>query len=615
MLDFSLAQITCLLAAAAVAAPMARFLRVGSVLGYLAAGVIIGPFGIGQVFNFYKAQEVLHFAEFGVVLLLFLIGLELRPIRLWGMRNAVFGAGGLQVGMSALLLTVFGFLMDLTWLAAIFVALALSLSSTAFALQVLDERDELKTRHGRLAFSVLLFQDLAVIPLIALVPLFAASGAAATAHMDLWAAGKALLTIIVVVLTGHFALDHCFRFIARAQMKEAMTAAALLTVVGVAAVMQWAGLSASLGAFVAGALLAESSYRHQLEADIKPFEGLLLGLFFTAVGMSLNLQLLVAFPGTVLSLVSVYLLIKTAVLYIVARKQNLQAHAARRMALFICQGGEFAFVLLTAGVRGEVLGAAEANILILVVTVSMLATPLLLIADDFATKHFFKDVASKAFDSLPEAEKHVIIAGMGRFGQIVGRILWARRIGFMALDNDSVQVQTLRRHGITAFFGDASRLEVLEAAQASRARAFVLTIADAELSIRTARLVREHYPDLPIYARARDRGHVHRLMDLGVTIIRREMFLSSLDLTREVLRGLGYSERDVKFTVDTFARHDEKRLVDDYRHYTDLEKLQESARSDAEALAQLFDEDSTERALDVASDKPQSGTSAVKEPA
>jgi glutathione-regulated potassium-efflux system protein KefB len=455
-----------------------------------------------------------------------------------------------------------------------------------------------------LSFSVLLFQDLAAIPLIALVPLFAVGAAQSAAGMDFWTALKALGTIGAVVVIGHFLLDHILRLIARAKVKEAMTAAALLTVVGVAALMDWAGLSPSLGAFLAGALLSESSYRHQLEADIKPFEGLLLGLFFTAVGMSLNLELIVAYPLTVFALVALLLGIKGGVIYILARRQNLSVRASRRMAIFISQGGEFAFVLFAAGITSNVLDAAEANILIMVVTLSMVATPVLLLIDDIATRR--QQEAAKAFDQLPEAEGHAIIAGFDRFGQIVGRILRGKRIPFTALDSDAAQVDLVRKFGGKAFFGDASRIEVLHAAQAGEARAFVLAIPDVEQSVRTAQLVREHFPDLPIYASARDRTHVHRLMDLGVNVIRREMFLASLDLSRELLKGLGYSEREVQNTVDIFARHDEKRLVDDYRHYTDLEKLQELARTDAETLARVFDEDAQEQG------REQAGESSVR---
>ncbi len=608
MSEISLAQLACLLAAAAIAAPIARWLRVGAVLGYLMAGILIGPYGIGQVFSLYKAQEILHVGEAGVIFLLFILGLELKPIRLWSMRHAIFGFGSAQVGLSALALLVVGYLLDLPWQAGLFAALALSLSSTAFAIQVLEEREELTTRHGRLAFSVLLFQDIAAIPLIALVPLFAVVPAAAVPQMTIAAALFALGTIALIVLIGFFVLDRILQFIAHTKVKEAMTAAALLTVVGVAGLMHLAGLSPSLGAFIAGVLVAESAYRHQLEADIKPFEGLLLGLFFTAIGMSLNLTLIVNQPLIVFGLLILLLVIKTGIVYLLGLRQSLGSRAARRLALFINQGGEFAFVLFAAGATAGVLAVQQANLLNIVVTLSMVATPLLLILDDVLTPKPVE--ALPAYDDLPpDADRHVIIAGFGRFGQIVGRILRAKRVPFTALDSDPAQVATVARFGGKAFYGDASRLEVLHAAQAGKARLFVLAVSDAEQSVATAALVRHHFPDLPIFARARDRHHVHRLMDLGVVCIRREMFLASLDLTREVLKGLGYSARDVEFAVDTFARHDEQRLVDDYRHATDLQKLQELARTDAEMLAQLFDEDARSQ------DETASDASDVKETA
>jgi glutathione-regulated potassium-efflux system protein KefB len=594
MLDVSFDQVAWLLAAAALAAPLAKLFRIGSVLGYLLAGILIGPYGIGQVFSNYKAREVLEFAEFGVVLLLFLIGLELRPLRLWSMRSAIFGLGGAQVGLTAVGLCALGMLFGLAPATAAFAALALSLSSTAFALQVLEEKGELTARHGRLAFAVLLFQDLAAIPLIALAPLFAATATGATAKMDLVSALIALLTIAGVVLVGHFLLDHVFRLIARASVKEAMAAAALLTVVGVSVVMQKAGIPASLGAFLAGALLAESSYRHQLQADIQPFEGLLLGVFFTAIGMQLNLDLLVSRPQLAFGLVILLLSVKAAVLYGLGRWHGLEVWPARRFAIAISQGGEFAFVLLTAGSAAGVLAGGDADLLAIVVTLSMAATPLLLLADDIGLPRR-QDLAA-AFVAPPPETGHVIIAGFGRFGQIIARILRAKRIPFTALDINPEQIALVERFGSKAFYGDASRPEVIEASQAAEARAFVLAIDDVEASIRAAQFVRSRYPKLPIYARARNRNHVHRLMDLGVNVIRRETFLSALDLTRELLRGLGLSERDVRFAVETFARHDRRRLREDYKHYTDREKMEELARSDTATLARLFDEDAAEQA-------------------
>jgi glutathione-regulated potassium-efflux system protein KefB len=593
MTDVTLTQVALFLAAAVVAAPLAKLLRIGNVLGYLLVGVLIGPFGLGFVYSVYEVSSVLHFAEFGVVLLLFLIGLELRPKRLWAMRASIFGLGGAQVAVTALLLAGLAMTFGLVWPAALFAGLALSLSSTAFALQVLEEKGELALRHGRLAFAVLLFQDLVAIPLIALTPLFAVSTRGTAPPMEIFAALKAIGVILVVVVVGRYLLDGVIRIVARTRVKEAMTACALLTVVGVTLVMEQAGLSASLGAFIAGVLLADSDYRHEIEADIAPFEGLLLGLFFTAIGMSLNLRLAVDSPYLVGAIVIGLLAVKSAVLFLLGRRAGLEAGPSRRLGLAIAQGGEFAFVLFTAGVGAGVLEKPVADLLSLAVTLSMVATPLLLLIDETFVP---KAVVARAFDALPENDGHVVIAGFGRVGQIVARVLLAKRIPFTALDSDPQHVDTVRKFGARAFYGDASRPEILEAAQTGKARAFVLAIDSVEASLRTAQMVRQRYPQVPIYARSRHRRHTHQLMDLGIKVIRRETFLSSLDLTREVLRGLGLSERDVRFAVDTFMAADRRRLYEDYKHYTDLEKLQERAKSHTQELEELFAQDAAEQA-------------------
>ena len=590
MTDVTLTQVALFLAAAVVAAPLAKLLRVGKVLGYLLVGVLIGPFGLGFV---YEVSSVLHFAEFGVVLLLFLIGLELRPRRLWAMRAAIFGLGGAQVAFTALLLAVIAIAFGLAWPAAIFAGLALSLSSTAFALQVLEEKGELALRHGRMAFAVLLFQDLVAIPLIALTPLFVVSARGSAQPMEILAALKAIGVILVVVVVGRYVLDGLIRIVARTRVKEAMTACALLTVVGVTLIMEQAGLSASLGAFIAGVLLADSDYRHEIQADIAPFEGLLLGLFFTAIGMSLNLRLVVDSPNLVLAIVVGLLAVKSAVLFLLGRRAGLDSGPSRRLALAIAQGGEFAFVLFTAGAASGVLEQPVADLLSVAVTLSMAATPLLLLIDETLAP---KAVVARAFDAMPENDGHVVIAGFGRVGQIVARILLAKHIPFTALDSDPQHVDTVRKFGARAFYGDASRPEILDAAQTGKARAFVLAIDNVEASLRTAQMVKQRYPHVPIYARSRHRRHTHQLMDLGIKVIRRETFLSSLDLTREVLRGLGLSERDVRFAVDTFMAADRKRLYEDYKHYTDLEKLQERAKSHTQELEGIFAQDAAEQA-------------------
>lgn len=590
----TLADLAALLAALALAPAVARWLGIGTVLGYLVAGIALGPYALGVAFSDYKAKEFLHFAEFGVVLLLFLIGLELKPMRLWSMRTSIFGLGGAQLVLSALMLAVVTLLLGEAWQTALFIGLALALSSTAFALQVLEETGELRARHGRLAFAVLLFQDLAAIPLIALAPLFAIASKTSVPGMDLAAAGKALATIAGVVLIGYFALDRLFRLVAATRVKEAMTAAALLTVVVVTIGMQQAGLSASLGAFIAGALLAESSYRHQLEADIQPFQGLLLGLFFTAVGMSLNLGLVEEHGLEIGAFVAGLVAIKSLVLYGLGRWYGLERRPARRLGLTLSQGGEFAFLLFAAGLSVGVLDATTGEVLFVVVTLSMAATPVLLRLEQGLAGLAMPTPA--AYEELPAAEDHVIIAGFGRFGQIVARVLRAKGIAFTALDINAEQVELVKGFGAKAFYGDASRPEILAAAQAEKARALVLAIDDVEASMRTAAFVKSAYPELPIYARARNRNHALRLLDLGITSFERETFLSALEITRQVLVGLGTPIKEAERLLAMFKSHDERRLKSDYKFYSDVEKLQAKARTDTETLAQLFAEDAAERA-------------------
>ncbi len=593
-MNVSLAQVALFLAAAVVAAPLAKYLRIGNVLGYLLVGVAIGPFGLGFVYSMYEVSSVLHFAEFGVVLLLFLIGLELRPKRLWAMRMSIFGLGGAQVILTAVVLALAASLtFRLPWQAALFAGLALSLSSTAFALQILEEKAELALRHGRMAFAVLLFQDLAAIPLLALPPLFAVSTEGARQTMELMQALKAIGIILVVVLVGRYLLNGFYYLIARTGVKEAMTASALLTVVGITLVMELAGLSASLGAFLAGVLLADSDYRHEIVADIAPFEGLLLGLFFTAIGMSLNLSLIATKPLLILTVVLGLLAIKAAMLYAIGRRAGLESGPARRLGLALAQGGEFAFVLFTAGVSAGVLKQGTADVLSVAVTLSMAFTPLLLLVDE---RLFPKAAPTREFDAMPDKDGHIVIAGFGRVGQIIARVLVAKHIPVTALDSNPEQVDFVRKFGAQIYYGDASRLEILEAAQTGKARGFVLAIDNIEASLRTAEVVRKHYPDLPIYARARTRAHSHKLMDLGIKIIKRETFLSSLDMTREVLRGLGFAERDVRSAVEIFREQDERRLIEDYEHHKDLDKLQSSARTYARELEELFEKDAAERA-------------------
>jgi glutathione-regulated potassium-efflux system protein KefB len=587
MVSAQLIQVAVFLAAAAIAAPLGRTLRMGAVLGYLAAGIVIGPYVLGPLYALNDVGAVLQFGEFGVVMLLFVIGLELRPVRLWAMRSAIFGLGTAQLVATSLALAALAMALGLSLAQALFIGLALSLSSTAFALQVLEEKGELTTRHGRLAFSVLLFQDLAAIPLIALVPLFALGAAEPT--MDVKTAVIAIGTILGVIVVGRFLLSRLYRIVAATGVREAMTATALLTVVGVALVMEAVGLSAALGSFIAGALLADSEYRHQIEADIAPFVGLLLAVFFIAVGMSIDVGVLASEPGSLIAIVLVLVAVKAAILYLLGLWWGLDSKGARRLGLVISQGGEFAFVLFGAGALEGVIDRHMANLLTLAVTLSMAATPLLLLIDDAIARAL--KPAPPDYEMPPGGDQHVIIAGFGRFGQIVARVLRARQIPFTALDSNVEQVDFVKRFGAQIYYGDAGRLDILRAAGADKARAFVLAIDDVECSMRVAEMVHTHFPDLPIYARARDRTHVHRLMDLGIEIIERETFLAALELTKDLLRGLGLKEGEVRRLTETFKRLDERRLYEDYQYYTDLEKVRANAQSQAKELEELFARD------------------------
>ena len=587
--SLGLVQIAVFLAAAAIAAPLAKMLKIGSVLGYLGAGLLIGPYGIGVIYQLYAVEHIRHIGEFGVVLLLFLIGLELRPKRIWSMRSAIFALGGAQVAGSALLLMLAAFFwLHLSLGEAMFIGLALSLSSTAFALQVLEEKGELNTQHGRYAFSVLLFQDLAAIPLIALVPFFAVSKAGG--GMSLGGALLALATIGGVIVFGHFALGDLYRLVAATKVREAMTASALLTVVGVALAMEHAGLSAAMGAFIAGVILADSEYRHQLEADLNPFVGLLLGLFFITIGMSLNIEVLRQHWGQVLLIASALVAVKFGVVYLLGLKRGMASIPARRLAMVLSQGGEFAFVLLGAGVAEGVLSSPLAAILSLAVTFSMISTPFLLLIDDLIHQRHDPGSPKVPVYERPRGKQgHVVIAGLGRFGQVVARVLAARQTPLIALDLDARQINLMRQAGYTGYYGDAARLNILRAARLDKAEAFVIAIGDAEASLRIARIVRHHFPHLPIYARARDRKHVHKLMDLGVKMIRRETFLSAVKLTRDLLINVrGEDEKDVSRTLELFKRHDRRRLYDDYKRCQSGEKARLRNIDDARELAELL---------------------------
>jgi monovalent cation:proton antiporter-2 (CPA2) family protein len=585
-----LTQAAVFFAAAVIVVPIFRKLGLGAVLGYLAAGALIGPFGLKLIAD---VDLILHFSEFGVVLLLFIIGLELQPTRLWTMRSTVFGLGGAQVAITALILGMIAVTVgDFSIATAAVIGLALALSSTAFVLQTLAERGELRDRHGRVAFAILLFQDIAAIPVLAMVPLLGMSGMADEAPV-VGTLLKVVAVLAAVIVGGNLLLRPVLRAVAATRTPELFTATALLIVSATALLMNSVGISMALGAFLAGMLLANSEYRHQLEADIEPFKGLLLGLFFIAVGMGLNLALLREQPATIGLLVAGLMLIKGIVIYALGRAWGLNAHSAKSLSLALPQGGEFAFVIFAAAVAAGVIAKDLEDLLVVVVSISMAATPAVSLANDWLTRGFVPP-QDAPYHVAPVEDASVIIAGFGRFGQITGRILAARHIPFTALDISAAQVDFVRKFGAEVFYGDASRLDLLRAAKAETAKVLVLAIDDIEASLRTAETVIKHFPHIKIYARARNRQHAYRLMDLGVTTLRRETFLSSLELTRDVLVGLGMRNGDAERTVQAFRAHDEKRLFEHYTHHGDEQKLQSLAKESAKELEEMFARDARE---------------------
>jgi len=584
-----LAQIAIFLAAAVIAIPIFRYFKLGSVLGYLAAGIIIGPASLGLI-NKIDATE--HIAEFGIVLLMFVIGLELQPSRLWVMRKPIFGLGTAQVLATTLAIgsaAYFGF--GQTWQSSLVIGFGLAMSSTALVLQLLAERGQLNSQYGRSAFSILLFQDVAVMPALALLPLLGVAAAKTTGPGG-WLALKFIAVLGTVIIGGRYVLRPMLRIVAATGVAEAFTAAGLLVVIGTALLVSQVGLSLSLGAFLAGVLLADSEFRHELEADIEPFKGLLLGLFFITVGMSANLGLVLEKPLTLVGLTLGFMVLKLGVLWAIGRLSGLSPAASRGLAFTLPCGGEFAFVLFGLGATLGIMDTQTAELLVLVVTASMIMSPLLLALHDSLFKK--KETDGRPFDTPVELYPKVIIAGFGRFGQIVGRILRAKKIAFTALEANQTQVDFLRRFGNQVFYGDASRLELLRAAHAENAEVFVLAIDDVEASVKTAALVRSHFPHLKIFARARNRQHAFRLLDLDVRYTIRETLVSSLEMSEKVLETLGLSKAKAKMTVRQFRAHDEETMAKQQAVKDDESKFLQTTRESAEQLLHLFESDAAQ---------------------
>ncbi|MDN4543865.1 monovalent cation:proton antiporter-2 (CPA2) family protein [Pseudomonas sp. C32] len=582
------------LCAAVLIVPLAKRLQLGAVLGYLFAGVIIGPSVLGLIDN---PQSVANISELGVVLLLFIIGLELSPRRLWVMRKSVFGVGLAQVlltGSTIGVVALFVFGQPLN--SAIVLGLGLALSSTAFGLQSLAERKELTSPHGRLAFAILLFQDIAAIPLIAMVPLLAGGSHSASAAENLNHGLQVLASIAVVVVGGRYLLRPIFRVVSKAALPEVFTATALLVVIGTAWLMELAGISMALGAFLAGLLLADSEYRHELESQIEPFKGLLLGLFFISVGMGANLNLLLSAPITVLGLTLLLIAIKLPLLFIVGHLAGgLNKVSAIRLGIVLAAGGEFAFVVFKIGRDHELFVPQMYDLLVLTITLSMAVTPLLLLVCARLVSPKVQPVeVPEKFREIDTDAPRVVIAGMGRMGQIVARILRAQNIKFVALDTSVETIELSRSFGgVPVFYGDPMRPEILNAAKVGEAEFFVIATDDPDTNIKTAELVRKLYPHMKIIARARNRQHVHRLMDVGAHAVR-ETFYSSLEMSRQTLIGLGLTQAQADARIKRFKHHDEQVLEAQHAVYDDAAKVLQTAQEARAELARLFESDELE---------------------
>jgi glutathione-regulated potassium-efflux system ancillary protein KefC len=580
------------LGAAVLAVPLARLLGLGSIIGYLAAGIAIGPFGLAFVTD---AQDMLHFAEFGVVLMLFLVGLELEPRRLWAMRRPIFGWGSVQLFGSAALMVGVALALGVDWRLAVVAALGLALSSTAIGLSVLNERNLMGTSSGQSVLAVALLQDIAAIPILALVPLLAVSGAAAEGG-GWWGAAKAVGVIVAIVFGGRLLLRPALRWIARSDTPEIFTAASLLLVVATAALMQSVGLSMALGAFLAGVLLAESEYRRELETDLEPFKGLLLGLFFIAVGMSIDFAVVLAQPGLVAAVVVGFLLVKALVLWGMARTMPVPPAERAVFLILLAQGGEFGFVVFQAALGAQVISPATSSLLVAAVALSMLLTPLLLVvADRWWARRFAG--SGRTLDEIDqEQEAPVIIAGFGRYGQIIGRLLAANGLAATVLDHSVEQIETVRRFGWQAFYGDATRLDLLRVAGAAKARVFVLAIDDVDQSVAVAELVREHFPHLQIVARARNVTHYYRLRQLGVTMIERETLDSALMSARSVLEAMGWERHTARNQALRFRQHNIELLEQMAPHLGDEHQLIAIAKQGRQQLEELWAQERADQA-------------------
>lgn len=572
--------------AAVLFVPLFHRLGFGSVLGYLVAGLVVGPYGFKLIKDL---DSVSHVSELGVVLLLFVIGLEIQPRKLWAMKKDLLGIGGTQIFVTTLVFGIIGILLGFKPITSFVLAFGMSLSSTAFAVQTLTTNNNFNTVFGKSSFSVLLMQDLVAIPALAIIPSLGIVRAADEGFNLSWLFP---LLVIVLVLASRYLIQPVFRIIARTNQREIFTITALFVVLGVAMAMLQIGLSAALGTFIAGVLLADSEYRHELEANIEPFKSLFLGLFFIAVGMTVSLDLIMAKPFITFGVALLYLFIKIAIIYGTGRLYNLSHLNAKSMSLTIAQGGEFAFVIFSIAMTSQIADTETLKFLTAIITISMALNPILAKMDEnFSRRN--KTLVEPKWDEIKDEAPEVIIAGFGRFGQMFGRILKAQKIPFVAIDQDADQIELLRKFQNKVYYGNVLRQDILEAAGIRKAKYFILAIDDVEASIKTAKLISEHFPHIRIFARARNRGHAFDLFDLGIKHVKRETFDSSVFFVGELLKEMGVHPEKAKTLVEKFREHDEMMMMEQYKVRDDDDMFMSQTRQSSLQLSRVLEEENS----------------------
>lgn len=584
-------QILIFIGASIIMVPLFHRMGFGSVLGYLIAGVFVGPYGFRLIRDL---ESVMHFSEFGVVLLLFVIGLEIQPRKLWSMRKDLIGLGGVQVIVCTMIFALAGMLFSGDVTTSFVLAFGMSLSSTAFAVQSLQARNNFNTEFGKASFSILLMQDLLAIPALAIIPSLSsklAEGAGDAGHGSMELSYLFPVFIVLLILVSRFLLQPFFRIIARTHQREIFTATALFVVLGVASIMLKIGLSAALGTFIAGVLLADSEYRHELEANIDPFKSMLLGLFFISVGMTVSLEIIVSKPLQIFGFALLYLAIKLMVIYGTGRLFRMNHMNSKHMALTIAQGGEFAFVIFSIALSAKLADPETIKFLTAIITLSMALNPVIAMIDEKLLHLRREPVIEPRFDQIKDEHPEVIIAGFGRFGQMFGRVLRAQKIPFVAIDRDENQIEFLRKFGNKVYYGDVMRLDLLESAGIKNAKYFVMAIDDVEVSVRAARLIREKFPHVKIFARARNRGHVFDFYDIGVENVKRETFDSSVNFIKDLLVEMGNAPEKAQVIIEKFATHDKIMLREQYKVRDDDKKFVSVSKQSAAQLSQVLSDE------------------------